>query len=66
MLQHFPAFHYEDRAPEAAQAKFVGTAMARRSFEPFGTSHDSVPDHFAGDSARCPTGSSLEPRFSHC
>jgi hypothetical protein len=61
MLQHPPAFPDKDRASEAAQTKFVGTAMARRSLEPFGANHDGVAHHFAGNSARGPTGRRSEP-----
>jgi hypothetical protein len=64
MLQHFPAFHDENRTPEAAQAKFVGAAMASRSFKPFRAANHRVADHFTGNPARCPTGSSLKSRFS--
>jgi hypothetical protein len=65
MLQHPPAFPDKDRASEATQTKFVGTAMARRSFEPLGADHDGVTHHFAGNAARGPTCRRLEPRFGH-
>jgi hypothetical protein len=52
MLQYFPAFRDEDRVFDAAQAKFAGTAMARRPFEPFDADHNSVGHHLTGNATR--------------